>query len=70
LLPTASRKALRRTLYDKIASLGPGTIGRQRSGGLTLSMIDGVEQLDHAVVRIPSAVMVPSSLRNAVTRTA
>jgi ABC-type multidrug transport system fused ATPase/permease subunit len=45
---TAARvqKALRRTLYDKIASLGPGTIGRQRSGGLTLSLIDGVEQLE------------------------
>src|SRR3990170_2547558 len=35
---TAARvqKALRRTLYDKVASLGPGTVGRQRSGGLTL----------------------------------
>ncbi|MDP2330975.1 MAG: ABC transporter ATP-binding protein [Reyranella sp.] len=45
---TAARvqKALRRTLYDKVASLGPGTVGRQRSGGLTLSMIDGVEQLE------------------------
>ena len=45
---TAARvqKVLRRTLYDKIASLGPGTVGRQRSGALTLSMIDGVEQLE------------------------
>ena len=45
---TAARvqKVLRRTLYDKVASLGPGTVGRQRSGGLTLSMIDGVEQLE------------------------
>jgi len=45
---TAARvqKALRRTLYDKVASLGPATVGRQRSGGLTLSMIDGVEQLE------------------------
>src|SRR5690349_9437448 len=40
------QKQLRRVLYDKIASLGPGTVGRQRSGGLTLSMIDGVEQLE------------------------
>ncbi|CAN5643755.1 N/A [soil metagenome] len=40
------QKALRRTLYDKIAALGPGTVGRQRSGALTLSMIDGVEQLE------------------------
>ena len=45
---TAARvqKMLRRTLYDKVASLGPATVGRQRSGGLTLSMIDGVEQLE------------------------
>ncbi len=45
---TAARvqKALRRTLYEKVAALGPGTVGRQRSGGLTLSMIDGVEQLE------------------------
>ncbi len=45
---TAARvqKSLRRTLYDKIASLGPATVGRQRSGGLTLSLIDGVEQLE------------------------
>ncbi len=45
---TAARvqKKLRRTLYDKVASLGPGTVARQRSGGLTLSIIDGVEQLE------------------------
>ncbi len=45
---TAARvqKNLRRVLYDKIASLGPATVGRQRSGALTLSMIDGVEQLE------------------------
>jgi ATP-binding cassette subfamily C protein CydCD len=45
---TAARvqKTLRRVIYDKIASLGPGTIGRQRSGGLTLSLVDGVEQLE------------------------
>ena len=28
------QKRLRRIVYDKIASLGPGTVGRQRSGGL------------------------------------
>src|SRR4051812_2854094 len=45
---TAARvqKVLRRTIYDRIAALGPGTVGRQRSGALTLSMIDGVEQLE------------------------
>ena len=40
------QKRLRRIVYDKIASLGPGAVGRQRSGGLTLSMVDGVEQLE------------------------
>ena len=45
---TAARvqKSLRRIIYDKIAALGPGTIARQRSGALTLSLIDGVEQLE------------------------
>ncbi len=45
---TASRvqKRLRRTLYDRIAVLGPGTVGSQRSGALSLSLIDGVEQLE------------------------
>ena len=45
---TAARmqKKLRRTLYDKIAALGPGVVARERSGALTLSLIDGVEQLE------------------------
>jgi ABC-type multidrug transport system fused ATPase/permease subunit len=45
---TAARvqKKLRRTVYDRIAALGPGTIGRKRSGAITLSLIDGVEQLE------------------------
>ena len=45
---TAARvqKKLRRAIYDKIAALGPGAVGRQRSGALTLSLIDGVEQLE------------------------
>jgi ATP-binding cassette subfamily C protein CydCD len=45
---TAARvqKRLRRAIYDKIAALGPGTVGRQRSGALSLSLIDGVEQLE------------------------
>ena len=40
------QKTLRRTALRPIAALGPGTVGRQRSGGLTLSLIDGVEQLE------------------------
>ncbi|TWT12738.1 ABC transporter ATP-binding protein [Reyranella sp. CPCC 100927] len=45
---TAARvqKKLRRAIYDQIAVLGPGTVGRQRSGALTLSLTDGVEQLE------------------------
>ncbi len=45
---TASRvqKKLRRAIYDKIAALGPGAVARKRSGALTLSLIDGVEQLE------------------------
>ena len=45
---TAARvqKKLRRTIYDRIAALGPGTIARQRSGAVTLSLIDGVVQLE------------------------
>ncbi len=45
---TAARvqKKLRRTLFDKIAALGPGVVARERSGALTLSLIDGVEQLE------------------------
>ncbi|WP_343712365.1 ABC transporter ATP-binding protein [Inquilinus sp.] len=37
---------LRRTIFDRIAALGPGTVARRRSGALTLSLIDGVEQLE------------------------
>jgi ABC-type multidrug transport system fused ATPase/permease subunit len=45
---TASRvqAKLRRTIFDRIAALGPGTVARRRSGALTLSLIDGVEQLE------------------------
>src|SRR3546814_19837452 len=41
------QKKLRRAIYDRIAALGPGTVGRQRSGALTLSLIAGVEQLEN-----------------------
>ena len=45
---TAARvqKRLRRRIYDQIAALGPGAVGRERSGALSLSLIDGVEQLE------------------------
>ena len=37
---------LRRAIYDRVAALGPGTVARRRSGAITLSLIDGVEQLE------------------------
>jgi len=45
---TAGRvqKHLRRTIYDRIAALGPGAVARRRSGALALSLIDGVERLE------------------------
>jgi ATP-binding cassette, subfamily B, bacterial len=45
---TAARvqKRLRRRVYDQIAALGPATVGAERSGAITLSLIDGVEQLE------------------------
>tara|TARA_B100001964_G_scaffold135309_1_gene149400 strand:- start:1284 stop:4877 length:3594 start_codon:yes stop_codon:yes gene_type:complete len=40
------QKELRRQLYDQVVTLGPGYTGRQRSGELVLSLVDGVEQLE------------------------
>ncbi len=40
------QKHLRRVLFEKLAELGPGYVGAQRSGALTQVMIDGVEQLE------------------------
>lgn len=37
---------LRRRLFDKITALGPGYVARERSGDVTLSLVDGVEQLE------------------------
>ena len=39
------QEALRARLYDKIAALGPGWFAGERTGGVMLSMVDGVEQL-------------------------
>ncbi len=36
---------LRGALFDKIVSLGPAWFGAERTGGVMLSMVDGVEQL-------------------------
>jgi ATP-binding cassette subfamily B protein len=44
---TAARvqEVLRRRLFDKILALGPAWFGAERTGGVMLSMVDGVEQL-------------------------
>jgi len=42
---TVQRK-LRRAIFDRIAALGPAAVARRRSGALTLSLVDGVEQLE------------------------
>jgi ATP-binding cassette subfamily B protein len=39
------QSALRARLYDKIVALGPGWFAGERTGGVMLSMVDGVEQL-------------------------
>src|SRR6185437_5296000 len=44
---TASRiqEILRGQLYDKVTSLGPAWFAGERTGGVMLSVVDGVEQL-------------------------
>ena len=37
---------LRKILYEKVMELGPAHFGRQRTGEVILSIIDGVEQLE------------------------
>ena len=37
---------LRKLLYEKVMELGPAHFGRQRTGEVILSIIDGVEQLE------------------------
>src|SRR5213075_2151659 len=46
---TASRvqEDLRGRLYDKIAELGPAWFASERTGGVMLSLVDGVEQRQH-----------------------
>ena len=39
------QETLRASLFDKITALGPAWFGAERTGGVMLSMVDGVEQL-------------------------
>jgi len=40
------QKRLRRNLFERLSALGPAYVGAERSGDLTLVLIDGVEQLE------------------------
>ncbi|MFJ1302096.1 ATP-binding cassette domain-containing protein [Pseudomonadota bacterium AL_CKDN230030165-1A_HGKHYDSX7] len=42
---TAIQQTLRGGLYDRIVALGPAWFANQRTGGIMLSVVDGVEQL-------------------------
>jgi ATP-binding cassette subfamily C protein CydCD len=44
-MAAAVQTRLRATLFDRIAALGPAWFAGERTGGVMLSMIDGVEQL-------------------------
>jgi ATP-binding cassette, subfamily B, bacterial len=37
---------LRKTIYDQVVALGPAHFGRERTGDVVLSMVEGVEQLE------------------------
>ncbi|PJI37105.1 hypothetical protein CTI14_68170, partial [Methylobacterium radiotolerans] len=39
------RRTLRARLYDRIVALGPAWFANQRTGGVMLTVVDGVEQL-------------------------
>jgi ATP-binding cassette, subfamily B, bacterial len=65
---TASRvqQELRARLYDKIAELGPAWFAGERTGGVMLSVIDGVEQLQtffgQYVPQVSIAVLTPLAI--------
>ncbi len=50
------QKHLRRTIYDKIAALGPGAVARRRSGALALSLIDGCGTARGLFRSVPAAI--------------
>ncbi len=45
---TAARvqRTLRKALYDQVVALGPAYLGRERTGDVVITMVDGVEQLE------------------------
>ena len=40
------QKKLRRNLFEHIGKLGPAYVSSERSGAITLSLVEGVEQLE------------------------
>src|SRR5215472_5970857 len=65
---TAARvqEDLRGRLYDKIAALGPAWFAGERTGGVMLSIVDGVEQLQtffgQYVPQVTVAVLTPVAI--------
>src|ERR1043166_119894 len=62
---TAARvqEILRLKLYDKVAELGPAWFAGERTGGVMLSLVDGVEQVEtlfgHYVPQLTIAALTP-----------
>jgi ATP-binding cassette, subfamily B, bacterial len=60
------QETLRGRLFDKIAELGPGWFAGERTGGVMLSIVDGVEQLQsffgQYVPQVVIAVLTPLAI--------
>ena len=63
---TRVQETLRGRLYDKIAALGPAWFAGERTGGVMLSVVDGVEQLQtffgQYVPQVCVAVLTPLAI--------
>src|SRR5277367_1846556 len=63
---TRVQEELRGRLYDKIAALGPAWFAGERTGGVMLSIVDGVEQLQsffgQYVPQLSIAVLTPIAI--------
>ncbi len=63
---TRVQETLRGRLYDKIAALGPAWFAGERTGGVMLSIVDGVEQLQtffgQYVPQLSIAVLTPVAI--------
>ena len=63
---TRVQETLRGRLYDKIAALGPAWFAGERTGGVMLSIVDGVEQLQtffgQYVPQLSIAVLTPIAI--------